>query len=160
MDLGFRAALNLRRQGESVRADALCAAVLRTDPNHFDACHLRGLIALETGDMDRGIELIERSLVINGNQPLAHSNLGNAFLSAAQPQRALDSLDRALGLKSDLPIAHYNRGNALKALGRIEEALLSYEAALGLDPSHVKALNNRGVALQELGRLSEARACF
>ena len=36
MDLGFRAALDLRRQGETVRADALCAAVLRTDPNHFE----------------------------------------------------------------------------------------------------------------------------
>jgi predicted O-linked N-acetylglucosamine transferase (SPINDLY family) len=152
--------LNLRRQGETVRADALCAVVLRAEPNHFDAYHLRGLIALESGDMHRGIELIERSLAINDNQPLAHSNLGNAFLSAGQPERALDSLDRALRLKSDLPIAHYNRGNALKALGRLEEALVSYEAALGLDPSHAKALNNCGVALQGLGRLTEARSCF
>jgi predicted O-linked N-acetylglucosamine transferase (SPINDLY family) len=159
-DPGFRAALSLRRLGETVRADALCAAVLRADPGHFDAYHLRGLIALESGELDRGIELIERSLAINGNQPLAHSNLGNAFLSAGQPQRALDSLDRALRLKPDLPIAHYNRGNALKDLARLEEALLSYEAALGLDPSHAKALNNRGIALQELGRLTEARSSF
>jgi len=159
-DLGFRAALNLRRQGETVRADALCAGVLRTDPDHFDAYHLRGLIALESGDMDRGIELIERSLAINANQPLAHSNLGNAFLSAGKPQCALDSLDRALRLKSDLQIAHYNRGNALKALERLEEAVASYEAVLGLDPSHAMALNNRGVALQELGRLAEARSSF
>jgi protein O-GlcNAc transferase len=159
-ELAFQGALALRKQGHSHRADALCAGVLQTDPNHFDAYHLRGLIALEMGDMDRGIEFIERSLAINPNQPLAHSNLGNALLTVGQPLRALDSLDQALRLKSDLSIAHYNRGNALKALGRAEQALVSYDAALRVDGSHAKTLNNRGVVLQELGRLQEARSSF
>jgi protein O-GlcNAc transferase len=159
-ELAFQGALALRKQGHSHRADALCAGLLQTDPNHFDACHLRGLIALEMGDMDRGIEFIERSLAINPNQPLAHSNLGNALLTVGQPLRALDSLDQALRLKSDLSIAHYNRGNALKALGRAEQALASYDAALRVDGSHAKTLNNRGVVLQELGRLKEARSSF
>jgi protein O-GlcNAc transferase len=156
----FQGALYLRRQGESLRADAVCAGVLQTDPNHFDAYHLRGLIALENGEMDRGIGFIERSLAINPNQALAHSNLGNALLSVDQPQRALESLDRALRLKSDLVIAHYNRGNALRSLGRVDEALASYEAALRLDGFHAKTLNNQGLVLQEAGRREEALSSF
>jgi predicted O-linked N-acetylglucosamine transferase (SPINDLY family) len=159
-ELAFQQALSLRKQGDPLRADALCAEVLEIEPRHFNAYHLRGLIAFDQGDIDRGIEFIERSLATNPHQPLAYSNLGNALLSAGRPQLALDQLDQALRLKSDLVIAHYNRGNALKALGRLEEALASYDAALQRDGSHAKALNNRGLVLQELGRHEEARYSY
>ncbi len=156
----FQRALSLRRQGKGLLADALCAEALEIDPAHFHAYHLRGLLALEVDQTDRGIGFIEKSLAINPNQPLAHSNLGNALLSAGRPQEALDSLERALRLKPDLVIAHYNRGNALRSLHRFAEALASYEATLILDNAHVKALNNRGLVWQEMGRLTEALSDF
>jgi protein O-GlcNAc transferase len=159
-ELAFQRALSLRRQGQGLLADELCAEALQLDPGHFHAYHLRGLIALDHDETDRGIELIEKSLAINPNQPLAYSNLGNALLSAGRPQEALDSLERALRLKSDLIIAHYNRGNALRSLSRFAQALASYDATLTLDNAHVKALNNRGLVLQELGRFTEALSSF
>ena len=160
VEQAFQNALSLRKRGESLSADSLCAELLQTHPEHFDAYHLRGLIALEKGEMDRGMELIARSLAINPNQPLALSNLGNALLSLGQPRRALDSLERALRLKSDLGVAHYNRGNALRELGLVDLALASYDAALLLDCSHSRAMNNRGLVLQELGRFAEAVSSF
>lgn len=159
-ETAFQSALHLRRQGEPRGADAICAELLRADPRHFNAYHLRGLIALDQGETHRGIELIARSLAINPHQPLAYSNVGNALLSAGQPERALASLDAALALKPDLSLAHYNRGNALKALGRLEESVASYDAALALDGAEVKALKNRGIVLQALGRQAEALASF
>jgi predicted O-linked N-acetylglucosamine transferase (SPINDLY family) len=159
-ELAFQRALSLRRQGQGLLADEHCAQALQLDPAHFHAYHLRGLIALDHDETDRGIEFIEKSLAINPNQPLAYSNLGNALLSAGRPQEALDSLERALSLKSDLVIAHYNRGNALRSLSRFAQALASYDATLTLDNAHVKALNNRGLVLQELGRFTEALSSF
>jgi predicted O-linked N-acetylglucosamine transferase (SPINDLY family) len=156
----FQRALALRKQGDLLRADALCAEVLRADAHHFHAHHLRGLIALENGDTEGGIAFIERSLAVNPSQPLAYSNLGNALLTAGLPQRALDCFERALRLKSDLTVAHYNRGNALRSLGRPDDALASYDTALILDPAHAKALNNRGLVLQDLGRFAEALIAF
>jgi len=159
-ELAFQCAVTLRGQGDSLRADALCSAVLQAEPAHYRAYHLRGLIALERGDTDLGIELIERSLAINPDQALAYSNIGNALLSAGQAERALGNFDQALRLQADLVIAHYNRGTALKALGRFEAALSSYGTVLALDSVHVKALNNRGLVLLELGRVTAAVSDF
>ena len=156
----FQQAVSLHRQGRPFQADALCAEVLRVEPRHSGAWHLRGLLALEGGDVDQGIEWIERSLKIQPDQAAAHSNLGNALLSSGRPQQALASFDRALGLKSDYVVALYNRGNAFRELHRFDEALASYDEALRLRPDHAPAHNNRGWVLLELARLEAALAAF
>ncbi len=156
----FEQAVLLHRGGRPFQADALCAQALRANPRHHGAWHLRGLIALESGRLDEGIEWIERSLALHARQPSAHSNVGNAWLEKGDPERALGSFERALRLDPDHLPALYNRGNALRALRRFEEALASYDRALHLKGNHVAALNNRGLALAELGRSEEARASF
>ena len=156
----FQQAVSLHQQGRPFQADALCAEVLRADPRHFGAWHLRGLLALEGGNVDEGMAWLQRSLALNPNQPAAHSNLGNALLAKGEPQKALDRFDRALRLKSDYAVALYNRGNALRQLRQFEEALASYDQVLRLRPDDVPALNNRGLVLLELQRLEEAVAAF
>lgn len=156
----FQQAAQLHREGRPFQADALCGEVLREDPRHAGAWHLRGLLALAAGDTARGIEWIQKSLHLHPNQPPAHSNLGNAFLEMGQPERALKSLDRALALKSDYPAALYNRANALRALGRYEEAIRGYDATLALQAGHAPALNNRGLAQLALTRERDAQLSF
>jgi protein O-GlcNAc transferase len=160
VDVMFQSAVSLHREGRASQADMMCEAVLQADPRHFHAYHLRGLIALKLGDIERGVDFLERSLAINPQQPAAHSNIGNAWLGLGRPQQALESFERALHLKPDYVIARFNRGNALKDLGQFERALECYDAVLVLEGRHVQALNNRGLVLQELGRLEEALACF
>ena len=156
----FQQALALRRAGDLLRAEALCNDILEADPRHFHAHHLRGLLALDRGDMAEGVASLCRSLAINPHQAMVYSNLGNALLSLGQPDRALASLDEAIRLKPDLGAAHYNRGNALKDLGQLEAALASYEAALEISGGDAPALNNKGVVLRDLGRPSQALAAF
>jgi Flp pilus assembly protein TadD len=91
-DVAFQSALSLRRQGDSERADALCAELLRVDPRDYHAYHLRGLIALEQGEMQRGMELIGRSLAINPHQPMAFSNVGNALRPVSRIARSPASM--------------------------------------------------------------------
>jgi predicted O-linked N-acetylglucosamine transferase (SPINDLY family) len=156
----FQVALTLREQGNRAGAEALCAEILRAVPRHFDTHHLRGLIAIDRGALAEGIEFIRQSLAINPDHAVAQSNLGNALLSAGEPQRALESFDRALSLKPDLLIAHYNRANALRSLGRHEAALAGYDRALEMNGQYVPALNNRGLVQDALGRLEDARNSF
>ena len=156
----FQQAVALRRAGDLLRAETLCTDILEVDPRHFHAHHLRGLLALDRGDMALGVASLCRSLAINPNQAMAYSNLGNALLSLGQPDRALASLDEALRLQPDLGAAHYNRGNALKDLGRLEAALASYEAALAITGGDARALNNKGVVLRDLGLSSQALCAF
>jgi protein O-GlcNAc transferase len=159
-DSAFHTAIALHREGQGSRADALCAQVLEADPRHFGAYHLRGLIALEGGEVERGIDLIERSLAANPRQPAAHSNIGNALLTRSRPEEALARFDRALLAAPEYVAAWFNRGNALRELRRFDEALASYDRALALEPGHIRACNNRGLVLVELGRLEAALAAF
>jgi len=156
----FQQALLAQQQGRVRHAEALCASVLDADPRHYGAWHMRGLLALEGGRPDEGIEWLERSLALNPDQPAAHSNLGNAWLARGEPQKALSSFEQALRLKADYAGALFNRGNALRILGRLEESLQSYDETLRLNEAHVPALNNRGLALLELGRPADALSAF
>jgi predicted O-linked N-acetylglucosamine transferase (SPINDLY family) len=156
----FQEAWRLHRQGRGLEASALCEEILRAEPRHHDAWHLRGLLALESGQVQQGIEWIERSLLLAPEQPAALSNLGNAWLTRGEPSTALGCLERALALKPDYITALYNQGNALRELKRFPEALASYDSVLRLAGQHVRALNNRGLVLLELGRLEEAHAAF
>lgn len=156
----MQAALLLRRQGRLAEADSCCGEVLEADPRHFPAYHLRGLMALERDDLDRGIALIEQALTLNPNQPEAHSNIGNALLARGRASEALERFDRALRLKSDFLGALFNRGNALMALGRFQQAVGSYDRVLAMVPAAAHALNNRGLALAHLGVLADALLAF
>jgi protein O-GlcNAc transferase len=156
----FQAATALHKQGLSDRADALCTQVLRDDPRHFGAWHLQGLLALQRGDLEHGVELINRSLQICPQQPAAHSNIGNALLGKKQPERALVSFERALQIHSGFAVAWANRGYAMLELGRAEEAVTSIERALRLQPQFPQAQRALGTALLNLGRPSEALRWF
>jgi len=160
LTLAFQQAVALHQQGRPFQADALCSEVLRADPKHYGAWHLRALLALEAGDTGQGIQWLERSLKINNRQFAGHSNLGNALLSVGKPREALASLDQALRLKPDYMVALYNRANALRELKRFAEALESYERVLHAQPGDVQALNNKALVLIELGRLPEALDCL
>jgi predicted O-linked N-acetylglucosamine transferase (SPINDLY family) len=152
----LRSAVSLRGQGRLLEADALCADVLRTDPRHVNAHHLRGLLAFERGELDRGIEFIGRALDLNPDQPEAHANLGNALLCRGRAAEAVQRFDEALRLQPDSVSVLNNRGLALVHLGRLDEALRAFETANRSDPRFAPARQNRASTLSRLGRHAEA----
>ena len=156
LTLAFQQAVALHQQGRPFQADALCSEVLRADPKHYGAWHLRALLALEAGDTQQGIQWLERSLKINNQQFAGHSNLGNALLSLGKPREALASLDQAVRLRPDYTIAWYNRGNALRDLKRFPEALDSYERVLRAQPDDAQALENKALILLGMKRYEDA----
>ena len=146
----FTHAVTLHRRGEHGEAARTCELLLRADPRHSGALHLRGLIALEGGQLVDGIELIRCSLGIDPQQPHAHSNIGNALLKLQRPEEALASFESALRLRPDYVTALYNRGNALRALGRVAEAEGAYRRAIEVNPGFAQAWNNLGTVLREM----------
>ena len=130
--------------------------MLAIQPRHFDALHLLGLIAYQTGNYSQAVELIGAAIGLNPGVAAAYSNRGLALQELKRLDEALDNYDHALRLKPDYAEAYRNRGDALQALGRPAEALDSYDRALALSPGHAEVYSNRGGALQALGRLDEA----
>jgi predicted O-linked N-acetylglucosamine transferase (SPINDLY family) len=156
----FQLALSARSNGNATEAEALCKELLRVEPRHHDAWHLRGLIAVERGNLADAIDFMQRSVGLKPGQPAALSNLGNALLDSGRAAEALDCFDRALRLVPGQAEAVFNRGNALRQLGRRAEALAQYELALQFMPQHPLAQLNRAVVLSELGRMEDALAGF
>src|SRR5580704_5324713 len=156
----FNQALALHQQGKLADAARIYSEVLQQQPNHFDALHLLGVIAVQTKKTELAVELITKAVRLNANVAAAHSNLGIALLHLKRPAEALASYDAAIALKPDFAEAHYNRGIALRDLQRLGEALTSYDTAIALKPDNAEAHYNRGNALRDLKRPEDALASY
>jgi predicted O-linked N-acetylglucosamine transferase (SPINDLY family) len=128
------AAVALHRQGRLTEAETLYQDILRSDPHHFDAMHLCGVVALQTRRTAQGVALVRDAIALNGGVAEAHSNLGNGMRELRRYDEALASFDRAIALKPDDAQAHRDRAMALQNLGRHAEALASLGEAVALKP--------------------------
>ena len=153
-------AVQLHRQGRFHQAEESYQAILTSQPNHFDAKHLFGVLRYQQGRNTEAFDHISAALKLQPNSAVALSNLGLVLTKLGRPAEALGSYDQALAIKPDYADALNNRGNALRDLQRPAEALASYDKALAIKPDYAEALNNRGNALLDLKRPAEALASY
>jgi protein O-GlcNAc transferase len=157
---GFRQGLSLHQQGRLADAEYIYQQVLQQQPDHHEALHLLGVIALQTRRADQGVDLILQAIVRNPINAAAHCNLGNGLRTLKRLDEAVASYDRAIALQPDFAEAWCNRGNALRMLNRDVEAVESYDKAITLRPDHAEAYYSRGNGLRALNRLEEAVASY
>jgi predicted TPR repeat methyltransferase len=154
----YERALALHRAGQLGEADALYREVLTSDPAHFGALHLLGVIEAQRGRYAEAVPLIEQAIRVDPGVAAAHANLGNAECALGLLEKALASYQRALTLQPGHRWALMGQGKVCWSLGRLTEALASYEAALDIEPACSESLTSRGDILLKLGRLDEGVA--
>src|SRR3979411_2073128 len=108
----LKRATELHKQGQLGQAEELYRAILAQIPDHFDAMHLLGVIALQTGRAGAAVELICKATAINRKHPATHLYLGHALLELNRDREALSSYERALKLKPDYADEPSSRGKA------------------------------------------------
>ncbi|MEZ5669576.1 MAG: GNAT family N-acetyltransferase [Alphaproteobacteria bacterium] len=121
----------LAREGKPAEAGRVLAAVLKTQPNSFDARDMLGLLALQQRrfkDAERELKLAAR---LAPEIAAVHTHWGIALSALGRHAPALKAFERAAAIDPDDPAAHRNRGNALKALGRFDEAMQAFARAGG-----------------------------
>lgn len=148
-----RAAL---RAGKLDDAEGRVRAVLNERPEHPDALHLLGIIALYRGHGRPAAELLGRAVEIDPNDAAFHSDLGNALHACGELDEALRAFGTATRLAPDAAHLHFNLGNALNMKGQPEAALPAYRRALEIEPGNPVFHNNLGNTLQELERFDDA----
>lgn len=146
--------------GRLAEAERVCRSILEVDPDQPDALNLLGVIANQTGQGGRSVELIETALRHQPSNPNFLSNLGAAYHGLGRLEEALTTFDRALAIKPDHVPALINRGNTLRQLQRNDEAVASYQAALALKPDHAGAHYLLATTLKNGGRLDDAIASY
>src|SRR5712671_1605749 len=153
-------AIALHQQGHLVRAKAAYENILKAQPEHFDALHLLGVIAIQTNQHRLAVDLIGRAIAINPNDAAFFSNRGVAFQELKLLDAAVASYDKAIAIRPDDADVYSNRGNALQELKQLEAAVASYDNAIAVKPDYAEAHNNRGNALQGLRQLEAAVASY
>ncbi|MFM2126346.1 MAG: hypothetical protein RL328_2797, partial [Acidobacteriota bacterium] len=158
--LFLQQAIAHHERGQLAEAQRIYEAVLKAQPKNPDALHLLGVLASQTRQYERALELIDKAIAIHPKAASFYSNRGNALLALERPEEALESYDRAIALEPNFAEAWSNRSNALRRLLRAEEALANCDRALELRPNYTEALVNRGNALRLLLRIDEAVADY
>ena len=154
------AALGLHQQGDLAQASHVYGKVLSQNPQNFDALHLSGLVAYQSGHFDAAELFFIRAMHIDPTSAALHLNRGVALMAMQRFDEALASYDRAILVQPDYVDAYYNRGATLHDMKRHGEALISYARAIIVQPDHAAAFNNRGTTLNDLHRHGEALADF
>jgi tetratricopeptide (TPR) repeat protein len=154
------AALKAHHSGDVARAEAMYGKILRIDPQHVDALHLTGLIALQKQKPDVAADFISRALAAHGADAKLYTHLGAAFRASGRFDEAIEAYTQALRAEPRYAKAHYNLGIALAAQGRDKDSLAAYRSAIECEPGCAEAYNNAGLILVRLGRLEEAVSKF
>ncbi len=156
----FNEGLACHQKGLLAPAKAIYEQVLESQPTHFDAMHLLGVIAAQTGHYLLAVALMDKAIALDAKSAMAHNSRGNVLKELKRLDEALASYEQAIQLKTDYPEAYHNRGIALQALQRFDAAVASYELAIQLKPDYAEAYHNRGIALQALQRFDAAVASY
>lgn len=156
----FQEALAHHQQGRFDEARALYESVLKKHPKHFDALHMLGVLAYQSGKLERAATLLARAIAIDPYEARVRNNYGNVLQDLRRLEEALVQYNKAIAIDPNYPEAHNNRGDLLQTAGRWDAALASYDRALTLLPRYAGAHYNRANAFKAMGRWDEAIAGY
>lgn len=156
----FDRAVALHQAGQLAQAEAIYRQLIVQVPQHADAMHLLGLIAVATGHADQGADWIRKAISHSPVQAVYHANLGVALHRLGRHEEALASLTHSLALAPGSAETLCNLGEVLHSLGRSDEALANCRRALALRPDYPDAHNMLGVVLVRAGEPEEAIASY
>lgn len=149
-------AVALHQQGNIQCAEHLYREILSTQPSHFDALHLLGVVEYQKGKLDAALDYLNQALALNTTHPSAFFNRANVLQALQRDLDAIQDYEKTLKINENHAQAAYQLGFLLQKSKRYEAAVERYEQALALNPTDAQIHFNRGVSLQALERLQEA----
>ena len=63
----FNEAVTLFQNGQLNKAKDICLEIIKVQPNNFDILHLLGLIAFQTKNYLKSVEIIDRAIQVKPN---------------------------------------------------------------------------------------------
>jgi predicted O-linked N-acetylglucosamine transferase (SPINDLY family) len=156
----FDLAVQFHQAGKLREAESIYRQILAHQPNHADALHLLGVVALQSGQHRVAVDLIGRALAIQPAEAAYHNNQGNAWMNLGNLDVAAASFRQACAFRPAYAEAHYNLGLVFQKQGLAAEAVAEYRTALQLKPDYPDAWQNLGTLLLEQGSLAAATSAF
>jgi len=146
----------LCRAGDISGAKDIYEKLLIDNPSNPDILSSFGTFNLVVGEIKMGLEILNRSLQIEKNQPQVIINVANTYMQVDNLEGALDSFTLLLELDSKNFIARLNRGFILARIERHEDALKDFDFIVTTYPERVEGYLNRSASLRWLKRFDDA----
>jgi tetratricopeptide (TPR) repeat protein len=123
---------------------------------------IRGSAYLQTGELDKAIADLSRSIQLDPRDrcACAHLQRAAAYLKQGDARRGFADLAQATRLAPDSPMSYLTRGIFLAERGDHAAAVADLSRAIELGPGFVTAYAVRGVTYRELGDRANALADF
>ena len=80
-----------------------------------------GVIALQMGRFERGVEIIRKAVSLNDNSPIAFNNLAKGLKDLDRLDEAIVHFERAIALAPNFADAEFSYGTALHLMNRFED---------------------------------------
>jgi tetratricopeptide (TPR) repeat protein len=156
-------ALDCHRRGELDAAAELYKQILSIRPDDFDALHLLGVLAAQSGSLLEAKRLITSATLADPDNPAMYAALGNLGsvqrrLGEIEPARAC--YQRALQINPAFVEGYVQRARLALSAGEPELAESDCDAALKLRPDHGEVLFFRANARVRMNRLHQALQDF
>jgi predicted O-linked N-acetylglucosamine transferase (SPINDLY family) len=154
------AAVAAYRAGKHAETQAICGQVINLMPDHFDALHLLGVSALDSGRLDLAEQALTQASLADPRNVEALANLGLVLFSQKRYEEARKIQERAVALKPNFALALTSLGNTLMNMRLFDEALDAHERAIAAKPDNADAYCNRGMVQLLIKRNQEAFQSF
>lgn len=170
----LRRAISLHEDDKFDQAEEIYRAILKKEPENFDAQHLLGVLTAQNGRYELAEAMIRGALKIKPKSIDAHTNLAQLLSDTYRRQKAVEVCDQALALDPNHTVALAKRGDALHRLRRHAESIATFERLLQVDPEaeyargrmlrsrmHCADWNGLGEQLERIKmELSDGRNCI
>jgi tetratricopeptide (TPR) repeat protein len=152
--------IDLQRKGNLGLAVEMYQGVLAKFPNHSDALHLMGTVAMAGGQVDAALDFFKRAVVGKPDDPALRCNLANALMEKDDSSTAEFHLRKALKLSPGFAAALCFLADCRAAAGDRQEARRIYEDVLSRLPDDPQALIGYAELCVTLGEMEKARAIY
>ena len=156
----YQKARDLQKSGALHAAQREFEDILAREPDHVGSLHMLGLICAQTGEVQKGVDLLCRTLELQPGNAQGYFTLGFAMCKLKQYAAGIECYDSALALQPTFTEALCDKGSALIEIGRFTEALACFDQAIQLRADYAAAFIYRGNALMKLHAVHQAIESF
>lgn len=131
-------------------ARIILATLSDADAQDSRVLNLKGLMALEDGNMDESVALLKQATVLNPNDIAAMMNLGILYFEYRQIAASAAQFEKILAINANDLAAKFHLATCYSVLGKVDEAEHLFEQVLSKDNHHAQTLYNLAFAHQKL----------
>ena len=160
VDETFALALRHHQSGRLAEAERGYRDILQVQPGHADSLHLLGVLALQTGNPEPALELIQRAVALRPDGAVYRNNLGQVLERLGRVDDAVRAYEAAIELDPRDAEPVNNLGRILERRERLADAEAHYRKAIKLNTRYAEPQINLGNVLKDRGELDGAISAY